>query len=844
MIECNLSPKGVNDSMKLEQIIEKIDMREQILAEWVLNRIEDLKRVDPEKALAIEARAFTDEIIAYMVDHFDILLLIHLFQTLSPARFTPKAGVLEKMIAKWPEWKGREGALAAPLICQNDPDAGARMLRDYCQCPAPRFTHLLRWRGVLEGIACLPPDQGAPIATQLVDRCLSDESEIQFFCEDHRTDIFKLAWRHNHPQAQSILKRITLFEVAPDIFRYVAALAAVLDVVGPGDLEYEMLNDMLDDEWPLDDEALKFYYDDAIPHVEIKTILDQFDRENHDSIHAFFAKHRDQIKQDRIRTAFGALINDKKGVERIRGKDQHPYFCNMILALLMASMRKTQFDLTGVTVERAIRFLLLDIKRNPAEKELTAFLKQQDKAKVARRLEGVYAKAMEGWHSDAHLVRLMGALQYDEFLPLLTRALNEKQDFDEYDDITEEPLPDRIEKELARYGERAVAYITTHFDAITDETARYGALEIARWVNGESGRRFVDQYFDLFWRLEREFFLMALAAFADEKYLQRLKPYINRGQTLIDEAYLVIALVNQRRDEEVSAFLEKYKQKRKKQVDSIGEFMESALAKAEPRPYIEAELECQNCHDRYVYRLNKVFVSEGAKPYISEKIECMGCQQQADFEFTNKGLMAVGGQLMLAKYRKEQGEQDLFGDGPLQYVPPPVEGQDMNVEDALDFHKRAIAKDPENAVPYIQLAGFLQNLGRIQEANPYYDQAAAIDPAYIQAYFMPARAADKAGDAEAAFQLLRKGVPYIKDNAFKYTPIGGITKRNFARAYCLNYNDLIHRTGADAPPLEPPAEHTAAARQTQPYVRKRKIGRNEPCPCGSGKKYKKCCIDK
>nr|WP_308567842.1 SEC-C metal-binding domain-containing protein [uncultured Eubacterium sp.] len=23
-----------------------------------------------------------------------------------------------------------------------------------------------------------------------------------------------------------------------------------------------------------------------------------------------------------------------------------------------------------------------------------------------------------------------------------------------------------------------------------------------------------------------------------------------------------------------------------------------------------------------------------------------------------------------------------------------------------------------------------------------------------------------------------------------------------------------------------------------------KIGRNESCPCGSGKKYKKCCLDK
>ena len=28
----------------------------------------------------------------------------------------------------------------------------------------------------------------------------------------------------------------------------------------------------------------------------------------------------------------------------------------------------------------------------------------------------------------------------------------------------------------------------------------------------------------------------------------------------------------------------------------------------------------------------------------------------------------------------------------------------------------------------------------------------------------------------------------------------------------------------------------------QPYVRQNsKIGRNDPCPCGSGKKYKKCC---
>ena len=29
-----------------------------------------------------------------------------------------------------------------------------------------------------------------------------------------------------------------------------------------------------------------------------------------------------------------------------------------------------------------------------------------------------------------------------------------------------------------------------------------------------------------------------------------------------------------------------------------------------------------------------------------------------------------------------------------------------------------------------------------------------------------------------------------------------------------------------------------------PPVRSTKVGRNEPCPCGSGKKYKKCCLKK
>lgn len=38
-------------------------------------------------------------------------------------------------------------------------------------------------------------------------------------------------------------------------------------------------------------------------------------------------------------------------------------------------------------------------------------------------------------------------------------------------------------------------------------------------------------------------------------------------------------------------------------------------------------------------------------------------------------------------------------------------------------------------------------------------------------------------------------------------------------------------------------EHCGHNHHHEPYRAEIKIGRNDPCPCGSGKKYKKCCIE-
>jgi hypothetical protein len=54
----------------------------------------------------------------------------------------------------------------------------------------------------------------------------------------------------------------------------------------------------------------------------------------------------------------------------------------------------------------------------------------------------------------------------------------------------------------------------------------------------------------------------------------------------------------------------------------------------------------------------------------------------------------------------------------------------------------------------------------------------------------------------------------------------------FTRRLLSETPELAGQSPADDAPLAPPPK---------PYVAPLKIGRNDPCPCGSGKKYKKCC---
>lgn len=64
----------------------------------------------------------------------------------------------------------------------------------------------------------------------------------------------------------------------------------------------------------------------------------------------------------------------------------------------------------------------------------------------------------------------------------------------------------------------------------------------------------------------------------------------------------------------------------------------------------------------------------------------------------------------------------------------------------------------------------------------------------------------------------------------------------FSAKYAIDGEEMTHRERGEFRKIGDDWRYVDGQMVSGPPVRKeRKIGRNEPCPCGSGKKYKKCC---
>jgi uncharacterized protein YecA (UPF0149 family) len=70
---------------------------------------------------------------------------------------------------------------------------------------------------------------------------------------------------------------------------------------------------------------------------------------------------------------------------------------------------------------------------------------------------------------------------------------------------------------------------------------------------------------------------------------------------------------------------------------------------------------------------------------------------------------------------------------------------------------------------------------------------------------------------------------------------GNPMERRFSQKQAKNHLNQIDQRQLDPDEIEAEEEMIKSAEKVEPLKADQTPGRNDPCPCGSGKKYKKCC---
>jgi tetratricopeptide (TPR) repeat protein len=161
----------------------------------------------------------------------------------------------------------------------------------------------------------------------------------------------------------------------------------------------------------------------------------------------------------------------------------------------------------------------------------------------------------------------------------------------------------------------------------------------------------------------------------------------------------------------------------------------------------------------------------------------------------------------------------------------------MDIGEGIKLYQRQLKKDPDNPETHIGLANIFRHTGQSKKAKALYHQAIRLDSNYIECYFNLAKIAATEGDHNGALDQIYKGLPFLKTAKAK-NAYDGTTVEDMRSAYLDFYMSLSDPEGyADLEDIPP------ASKANDEKPRNRKIGRNAPCPCGSGKKYKKCCLN-
>ncbi|MBI3120668.1 MAG: SEC-C domain-containing protein [candidate division NC10 bacterium] len=423
---------------------------------------------------------------------------------------------------------------------------------------------------------------------------------------------------------------------------------------------------------------------------------------------------------------------------------------------------------------------------------------------------------------------LLGAWRSEGATPSLVGALGAGEDPE---------LPAAAEEALVNVGEPAMDAVLQALASAEDPRVLEGCLDVrvrlpSRRAVAAIGRRFEDLFI-----LVPEALLHSVDRIGARDFVEPLRAEVREGERQAEDTFVFLCDLHGVADPRLSAIRQRQRREASRAAES-GQDLSLV-----PEEHIDLALQCNGCRRTYTYPVQAVYVDpdppkdDRIEPFIKDRIRCKGCGREDDYAVTPTAQLALMARLLMLTARMEKEGPEAATEGPLFLMRLGLtDGRRLNPREARRDYEARLATHPDDPALHIGYGNILRFLEETERAEAAYRRALVLEPQAIEAHASLGQLAEARGDLAAAESNYRQGLALGR--SARYYQVKD------RRAFTQTLEEALEGVqGARAARLPDPIPARA---QLEAIVAEdlgvAKVGRNDPCPCGSGRKYKKCCL--
>jgi tetratricopeptide (TPR) repeat protein len=775
-----------------------------IVMEWALLRYRHADLRGSDKCCEMERLWFHDLILSRWLDSHDHDILANMFRTL-PARLF--INLKQAVLSRWMGWSGSLGSCATPVLAKCAPEEAVPLL---CRHIEESASDLNKTLAVFICLGDLPP----PAARELLDKAML--SMARFDDEDVGKAILtqtllQPASLHNEEYFWELVK--ICGRIAPlDKGRITQTLKAIFLALAGSDALMTLAEHSFQSDGDFSYSGLAaLFYSDA-PLKECDSLV--IEPASWPRAKALLETHSNSPAVAKAATVC-RVFEEQTEID-------HSVLTSFAVASVLNAYEIDKIAVDSLSLEQTLDLLSLNVPKCRHFEQLAQRLGNFEKQAVAQAISDRLPALADKWGS-LHLAKMAGHLRLDATAASLLDCLtNETGDY----------LCETASDALARLGESAASIVVERWDGLDSSQQIYGRSLLEK-IGGETTCQFaLDRFNELFHHDHHDHheWCRLIEACPDVRTIRLIEPELNRKQPAIDECYYLLCMLAGEEPVGLEAVRDRVWRHRRHILDHRANFEAGNFGALFET--LTLTLRCEKCGEVNRYDVKSVVYGKSASEaavFVRDDIRCASCGQWADFELTTEAYMQMSAALLVRAARRKTESDDADSHELIQFIDVQYRWQTRPAPEVMAELKSAAEKYPDNIVNHLRLARLQYVFGRRGRAEECYQAALRLEPNSMEAGLGLAKILSDGGQQSEAFGRLCQMLDAKNDWRFFRTD--ELSPKSLADEFARLFNKLHGNLRVRHRPLL----HATALES------RRKVGRNDPCPCGSGAKYKKCC---